>query len=226
MPSPPWAFPTFNFFIASSISPLSTLPGGSGCLILIFILTLITCSPSHTLIHCSFKVLFLYLLHLLIPSHKHTIILLHATDVILFSPQCSFNIFPEKFLFRYFAEISSTHPLSLHFPLPVSFPTSYSPYIFSPVSLSLSLSSFSRTFSCVQHYIVTYVLQIRRRFLFHPAVDFSGAGGCNSTYLEVYDVDAAGESTLFNTLCGDVSALPFALQGPSLCEKSPIVRRP
>lgn len=40
------------------------------------------------------------------------------------------------------------------------------------------------------------ILQFRR-------IDFGGADGCNSTYLEMYDMSLSGQSTLFNTFCGE-----------------------
>nr|XP_027235513.1 cubilin-like [Penaeus vannamei] len=39
------------------------------------------------------------------------------------------------------------------------------------------------------------------------AVNFGGPGQCNSTYLELYDVNADGSPVLFNTLCGDETSI-------------------
>ncbi|XP_047482510.1 LOW QUALITY PROTEIN: cubilin-like [Penaeus chinensis] len=42
-------------------------------------------------------------------------------------------------------------------------------------------------------------------------VNFGGPGQCNSTYLELYDVNADGSPVLFNTLCGDESSVAMHL---------------
>ncbi|MPC09283.1 Embryonic protein UVS.2 [Portunus trituberculatus] len=35
------------------------------------------------------------------------------------------------------------------------------------------------------------------------SIDFGSADGCNSTYLEMYDMTLSGQPTLYNTFCGE-----------------------
>ncbi|KAK8737435.1 hypothetical protein OTU49_004482, partial [Cherax quadricarinatus] len=52
---------------------------------------------------------------------------------------------------------------------------------------------------CIYTLAVTPSQHLSLRF---SILDFRSSDGCNSTYLEMYDVSAAGEASLLNTLCG------------------------
>lgn len=55
-----------------------------------------------------------------------------------------------------------------------------------------------------QDCIFTITVQPDQHVIFRfNRLDFGSSDGCNSTYLEVYDVDVSGQSTLFTTFCGE-----------------------